>query len=66
MGMSTFDPNQFKEGQRQGWNNVADGWLNWWNIIETAGKNLTNRLIELARIKQGSKVLDIATGIGEP
>jgi ubiquinone/menaquinone biosynthesis C-methylase UbiE len=64
--MSTFDPNQFKEGQRQGWNNVADGWLNWWNIIETAGKNLTNRLIELAGIKQGSKVLDIATGIGEP
>ncbi|MDR4490218.1 MAG: methyltransferase domain-containing protein [Candidatus Nitrosocosmicus sp.] len=57
---------QFKEGQRQGWNNVADGWLKWWNITETAGENLAKRLIELAEIKQGTKVLDIATGIGEP
>jgi ubiquinone/menaquinone biosynthesis C-methylase UbiE len=64
--MSTFDPKQFKEGQRQGWNNVADGWLKWWNIVDTAGKSLTKRLIELAGIKQGSKILDIATGIGEP
>ncbi|CAN5604234.1 hypothetical protein BH23THE1_BH23THE1_23750 [soil metagenome] len=64
--MSTFDPKQFKEGQRQGWNNVADGWLKWWKITETAGENISKRLIELAGIKQGSKVLDIATGIGEP
>lgn len=64
--MSTFDPNQFKEGQRQGWNNVAYGRLKWWNLAETAGKNLTKRLIELGKIRQGSKILDIATGIGEP
>ena len=64
--MSTFDPSQFKEGQRQGWNSVADGWLKWWNITETAGENLTKRLIELVGIKHGSKVLDVATGIGEP
>jgi ubiquinone/menaquinone biosynthesis C-methylase UbiE len=64
--MSTFDPKQFKEGQRQGWNNVADGWLKWWNITDTAGKSLSKRLIELAGIKQGTKILDIATGIGEP
>jgi enediyne biosynthesis protein CalE5 len=64
--MSTFDPKQFKEGQRQGWNNVANGWQKWWKITETAGENLTKRLIELVGINQGSKVLDIATGIGEP
>jgi len=64
--MSTFDPKQFKEGQRQGWNNVANGWLKWWKITETAGEKVSKRLIELAEIKQGSKVLDIATGIGEP
>jgi ubiquinone/menaquinone biosynthesis C-methylase UbiE len=64
--MSTFDPKQFKEGQRQGWNNVANGWLKWWKITETAGEDINKRLIELADIKQGSKVLDIATGIGEP
>ena len=64
--MSTFDPKQFKEGQRQGWNNVAKGWLKWWKITETAGENISKRMIELAEINQGSKVLDIATGIGEP
>jgi enediyne biosynthesis protein CalE5 len=64
--MSTFDPKQFKEGQRRGWNNVANGWLKWWKITETAGEDINKRLIELAKIKQGSKVLDIATGIGEP
>ena len=64
--MSTFDPKQFKEGQRQGWNNVANGWLKWWKITETAGENIGKRMIELAEIKQGSRVLDISTGIGEP
>lgn len=64
--MSTFNPKQFKEGQRQGWNNVADGWLKWWKITEAAGKDINERLIELADIQQGSKILDIATGIGEP
>ncbi len=64
--MSTFDPKQFKEGQRQGWNNVANGWLKWWKITEAAGEDINKLLIELADIKQDSKVLDIATGIGEP
>jgi len=64
--MSTFDPSQFKDGQRQGWNNVADGWLKWWKITDAAGKRVSKRLIELARIKEGSRILDIATGIGEP
>jgi len=33
---------------------------------ELAVENVSRRLIELAEIKQDSKVLDIATGIGEP
>ena len=53
--MSTFDPKQFKEGQRQGWNNVANGWLKWWKITDAAGKSHTKRLMVLAGIKQGSK-----------
>ncbi|MGD9533073.1 MAG: class I SAM-dependent methyltransferase [Candidatus Nitrosocosmicus sp.] len=64
--MSTFEPKQFKEGQRQGWNNVANGWLKWWKITDAAGERVSKRLIELAQIREGSRVLDIATGIGEP
>ncbi|MDW0198939.1 MAG: methyltransferase domain-containing protein, partial [Nitrososphaeraceae archaeon] len=33
---------------------------------ETATQEVSKRLVELAEIKPGSKVLDIATGIGEP
>ena len=65
--MSTInDPEQYKAGQRQGWDSVAGGWQKWWKTAETAGGKISSRLIELAEIKEGSKVLDVATGIGEP
>src|SRR2546425_2999509 len=63
---SSFDPNQFKMGQRQNWDSVAEGWKQWWEPIEKGAQKLSNRLIELAKIKSGQRVLDIATGIGEP
>ena len=34
--------------------------------IERGTEKVSRRLIELAEIKPGSRVLDIATGIGEP
>lgn len=64
--MSSQNSEQYKEGQRQGWDSVADGWQKWWKITENAAEKVSRRLIELAEIKQGSRVLDIATGIGEP
>jgi ubiquinone/menaquinone biosynthesis C-methylase UbiE len=66
IAMSSRDSEQYKEGQRQGWNSVADGWQKWWKITETGAEKVRRRLIELAEIKRGSIVLDIATGIGEP
>jgi ubiquinone/menaquinone biosynthesis C-methylase UbiE len=65
--MSTaFDPQKFKSAQRQGWDSVADGWKKWWKTIEEGAQVVSDRLVELARIQEGNKVLDIATGIGEP
>jgi len=64
--MSSRDSEQYKEGQRQGWDIVASGWQKWWKITETGAEKVSRRLIELADIKQGSTILDIATGIGEP
>src|ERR687884_1827124 len=66
MVSSTFDPNQFKIAQREGWDSVAKGWKEWWEAIEKGAQKLSQRLIELAEIKPGQRVLDIATGIGEP
>jgi ubiquinone/menaquinone biosynthesis C-methylase UbiE len=66
VSMSTLDSKQYKEGQRQGWDSVANGWQKWWKITEIAAEKVSRRLIEHAKIKRGSRVLDIATGIGEP
>jgi ubiquinone/menaquinone biosynthesis C-methylase UbiE len=61
-----LDPDQFKERQRQSWNSVSEGWQKWWKTIENGASNISKRLVELAHIKPGDKILDIATGIGEP
>jgi ubiquinone/menaquinone biosynthesis C-methylase UbiE len=60
------DPQKFKSTQREGWNSVAEGWKKWWKTIEESAQVVSDRLVELARIHEGSNVLDIATGIGEP
>jgi ubiquinone/menaquinone biosynthesis C-methylase UbiE len=64
--LTAFDSKQYKEAQRQGYNDAAAGWQKWWKTIERATEKVSKRLVELAEIKPGSKVLDIATGIGEP
>jgi ubiquinone/menaquinone biosynthesis C-methylase UbiE len=63
---SSFDNEQFRIDQSQRWNSVAANWKEWWQTIEVAAQKVSDRLIELAEIKPGQKVLDIATGIGEP
>jgi enediyne biosynthesis protein CalE5 len=62
----SFDANQYKSSQRQGWNSASSGWKNWWQVIEKGAQKINDRLINLAKIKPGDKVLDLATGIGEP
>ena len=65
--MTALDSKQYKEAERQSWNSVAPSWQKWWGkTIERGTEGVSRRLVELAEIKPGSKVLDIATGIGEP
>ena len=63
---SSFDSDEFKMAQRKRWDSVTAGWKEWWETFEIAAQNVSDRLVELADIKPGQKVLDIATGIGEP
>jgi ubiquinone/menaquinone biosynthesis C-methylase UbiE len=62
----SFDSNQYKKGQRQGWDSVAEGWQKWWKTFEHDAQKANKKLVELAEIEEGDRVLDIATGIGEP
>ncbi len=64
--MTTLDSEQYKEAERQSWDSVANNWQKWWKTIERGAEKVSRRLIELAEVKPGSRVLDSATGIGEP
>ncbi|QBD82617.1 methyltransferase domain-containing protein [Ktedonosporobacter rubrisoli] len=66
MSTPLFDSTRYKENQRQGWNNVALGWRSWWESFERAAQEVSDHLITVAHILSGQRVLDIATGIGEP
>jgi len=66
MNTNSFDPNKYKDGQRQQWNSVAAGWEKWWETLERMAKGVTVKIIEMADIQPDQNVLDIATGIGEP
>ena len=59
-----LDRYAFKTAQRRGWSDAAIGWRRWWDKLEA--DVVTERLLELAEVKPGARVLDIATGIGEP
>src|SRR5687767_15932875 len=63
IGQSSDD---FKAQQRQLWDNAAAGWQTWWETIERGAQKVSDKNVELAEIQPGDKVLDIATGIGEP
>ena len=64
--MLTLDSEKYKESERQNWDSVANNWQKWWKTIEIGAGKVSRRLIELAEIKPGPRVLDIATGVGEP
>ncbi len=51
---------------QQSWDRVAAGWRRWWETIERPAHAVTERLLALAGIAPGHRVLDIATCIGEP
>lgn len=60
------DPVEFRNGQRDQWNSAARGWRKWSELIDASASAVSDRLVELAGVKQGSRVIDIAAGYGEP
>ncbi len=62
----TIDPNEFRAGQRTQWNTAASGWRKWNELIDDGTSAISDRLVELAGVSSGSRVLDVAAGYGEP
>jgi len=59
MSNQTFDVDRFKRDSRSSWDHAAAGWEKWWPLFERCAQSVSNRLVELARIKPGARVLDI-------
>jgi SAM-dependent methyltransferase len=66
VGTQTFDPVQYKAAQRTDWSDTAAAWRKWWETVERSVGAVSERLVALADLKDGERVLDVATGIGEP
>lgn len=58
----------YKERIRHEWDSVAEAWASdrWWPLLEASAQACSDRLVELAGIGPGDRVLDVGTGIGEP
>jgi SAM-dependent methyltransferase len=67
VAMETENDDAHIRSERQKlWDVSAAGLEKWLHVTQAASQYVTDRMIELAGIKPGDNVLDIATGIGDP
>ena len=66
MESKTLDAVEFRGRQRQQWDSAATGWRKWSELIDGAASKISERLVMLAGVEPGSRVLDVAAGYGEP
>src|SRR5215212_3078202 len=63
---NAINPADFREAQHRHWDSAAVGWKEWSEFNDSADRHISERLVELADVQSGSRVLDIAAGYGEP
>jgi SAM-dependent methyltransferase len=63
--VATFDPIKFKATTRAQWENAAEAWHRWGPFLGAWLGPATERMLDLAGVQTGSRVLDVAAGAGE-
>ena len=61
---TSFDPVRYKEATTQQWQAAAEAWNRWSPTIERWLGPATAVMLDLAGVREGSRVLDIAAGAG--
>jgi len=62
---TAFDPNAFKAATRNQWEKAARGWNDHTPQIRAWLRDATDAMLEMAAIRRGSRVLDLAAGAGD-
>jgi SAM-dependent methyltransferase len=60
-----FDPIKFKNTTREQWQSAAAAWYRWSSTLNEWLGPATDRMLQMAGVSEGYKVLDIAAGAGE-
>jgi len=66
MESRAIDRDDFRQAQHKNWDSAAVGWNEWSEFNDRADRHISERLVGLAEVQPGSKVLDVAAGYGEP
>ncbi|MBS0335630.1 MAG: class I SAM-dependent methyltransferase [Proteobacteria bacterium] len=61
-----FDAAKYKNAQREQWNKDGAAWRRWNPTLDRWYGAATRQMLDLARIRPGQRVLDVAAGAGEP
>jgi len=64
--MTTASTCELKERERKNWASAAAGWRRRDALLRKGAAPVTERMLELVGICSGSRLLDIASGTGEP
>jgi len=64
--MTAQSPEDYKKRQREFYDSNAGGWDVWAVSVAEQSEGFNNPLIEAAGIVEGAKILDLASGAGEP
>jgi ubiquinone/menaquinone biosynthesis C-methylase UbiE len=62
----SFDAAEYKAAQREQWNRDGAAWRRWNPTLDRWYGEVTRRMLDLARLQPGQRVLDVAAGAGEP
>jgi SAM-dependent methyltransferase len=59
-----FDPVAYKETTRRQWQDAAAAWDRWGEVLERWLGPATEAMLDMADVREGSRVLDVAAGAG--
>lgn len=65
MPQAVFDAERYKATTREQWDKAADAWNRWGPLLSKWLGPATEQMLDMAEVRAGSRVLDVAAGAGE-